>query len=538
MNGEYLLSVVNASLGTQSNTFPGYSLVEDANGNLLIYYINSTAGTQWIEGDWVTTPPGGRMLQCWNSTQCLLYPRGYTPGVTSENWRFRPTFNGVYDFAPGIMWAAPIPTTFEGNDLETALTIPTGSGGGGISSDVVFMDSTPFAGGMFYSVGYEIDAGFSATDGRLLWMKNNTRVPYTLLGTGADYYIGDGYYTYFECGALKLSCFSLRTGDLVWSHTIPNARAYDSLGGRGVIANGVLYMTTYGGNVYAYDLPTGNLLWQYSTKEGGIESPYAYYSLWVFMEDTVADGKLFVPEGHMYSPPLYRGCEQLALNITDGTTVWSINAFNTNNAPAISEGIMTNLNAYDNQIYAFGKGPTKLTVTAPDVGVTTATPITIRGNIIDISAGTKQGAVAANFPNGLPCISDESMGQWMEHVYMQQPLPSNTTGVPISIDILDSNNNYRNIGTATSDASGFFNFVWTPDITGDFKVIATFAGSESYYGTCAETSFYASEPPSTQTPINQPTQDNSGTTIMYAAIAIIVVIIIGFAITVLLLRKR
>ena len=121
--------------------------------------------------------------------------------------------------------------------------------------------------------------------------------------------------------------------------------AYDSLGGRGIIANGTLYMTTYGGNVYAYDLATGNLEWQYDTPSGGFESPYAYYSLWVFMEDTVADGKLFVPEGHMYSPPLYHGCQQLALNITNGQVVWSIDAFDIDNAPAISDGIMTDLNA-------------------------------------------------------------------------------------------------------------------------------------------------------------------------------------------------
>ena len=63
---------------------------------------------------------------------------------------------------------------------------------------------------------------------------------------------------------------------------------------------------------------------------------------------------------------------------------------------------MTVLNAYDNQLYTYGKGPSAMTVTAPDVGVTTATPVTIRGTITDIAAGTKQEAQAANFPNGVP----------------------------------------------------------------------------------------------------------------------------------------
>ena len=75
---------------------------------------------------------------------------------------------------------------------------------------------------------------------------------------------------------------------------------------------------------------------------------------------------------------------------------------------------MTTLNAYDNQIYAYGMGPSTTTVTAPDIGVTTATPVTITGTVMDISAGSQQNAVAANFPHGLPCVSDASMTQWME----------------------------------------------------------------------------------------------------------------------------
>ena len=97
-------------------------------------------------------------------------------------------------------------------------------------------------------------------------------------------------------------------------------------------------------------------------------------------------------------------------------------------------------------------GPSKTTVTAPNIGVTTSTPITITGTVTDISAGSQQDAVAANFPNGLPCVSDASMTQFMEAVYMQQPMPTNITGVPVTLYVLDSNNNYRSIGTTTSNA--------------------------------------------------------------------------------------
>ncbi len=144
--------------------------------------------------------------------------------------------------------------------------------------------------------------------------------------------------------------------------------------------------------------------------------------LWTFSVGTVADGKLFVPEGHMYSPPLFHNAQQLALNTTNGEVVWSIDAFDVTSAPAISDGVMTTLNAYDNQIYAWGKGPTKVTVSAPGASIQgRSLVITVQSLII--SAGSQQQAVAANFPNGLPAVSDASMKDWMEVVYMQQPCP-------------------------------------------------------------------------------------------------------------------
>ena len=65
---------------------------------------------------------------------------------------------------------------------------------------------------------------------------------------------------------------------------------------------------------------------------------------------------------------------------------------------AISYGIMTTINAYDNQIYAYGMGPSETTVTAPDVGVTTATPVTITGTVMDISAGCTTKSSCSKLP--------------------------------------------------------------------------------------------------------------------------------------------
>jgi hypothetical protein len=88
----------------------------------------------------------------------------------------------------------------------------------------------------------------------------------------------------------------------------------------------------------------------------------------------------------------------------------------------------------------------------------------------------------------------------MEYVYMQQPMPTNVTGVPISISVVDSNDNNRQIGSTISDKSGTFAFTWTPDIPGDYTLTASFAGSNSYYPSNAETHFYASPAGPTATP--------------------------------------
>ena len=91
----------------------------------------------------------------------------------------------------------------------------------------------------------------------------------------------------------------------------------------------------------------------------------------------------------------------------------------------------------------------------------------------------------------------------MEYVYEQQSKPTNATGVPVSIDVLDSNNNYRNIGTTTSDASGMFTFTWTPDIQSSYTVYAIFDGSKSYWPSSSETSFSVDAAAQTPPPIDK-----------------------------------
>jgi outer membrane protein assembly factor BamB len=342
-----------------------------------------------------------------------------------------------------------------------------------------------------------------------------------------------------EAELTSVSGYSLTDGKKLWGPTeLPNASPFSTLGANAIVANGSIYIWLYGGDVYSFNILTGELNWQYHTPSGGYESPYGVEPLWTFTVGTIADGKLFVPEGHMYSPPLFHDAQQLALNLTTGEVVWSVDAFDVTSGPAISDGVMTTLNAYDNQIYAYGKGPSKMTVAAPDSAYALGTPIVIKGTVTDISAGAQQQAVAANFPNGLPCISDESMSDWMEYVYMQQPQPTNATGVKVTVSVLDPNNNQYDVGTTTSNADGTFGLKFDPEVPGMYTVTASFEGSESYYGSHATTYLYVTEAPAS-TP--EPTPMPASAADIYfvpATIGIIIAIAVVGAVMVLMLRKR
>jgi hypothetical protein len=127
----------------------------------------------------------------------------------------------------------------------------------------------------------------------------------------------------------------------------------------------------------------------------------------------------------------------------------------------------------------------------------------------------------------------------MEYVYMQKPRPMDVTGVPVTLSVLDANNNYREIGTATTNSDGFYTLNWKPDIEGQYTVYASFAGSESYWPSHAVTSFAVDPAPivtPTETPQQQPSMADTyllpGIGIVVAAIAIV------GAVIVLMLRKR
>ncbi len=522
MTGSYVLSIIGGPsvqfVSETGGSFPG---------SLLGYYVNSTTHS----------------LVMWNSTAAILQEElvqgAAAPGSNYRaNLYWRPPQNAVIPWSYGIQWSVPLPTTVAGNPLGVSLGIS------GIGSDILMTGSV--ASGASFQSGYQIEAGFDLNTGAQLWITNRTETTQTRL---ASFPPNSGVYTEVNLQTSVINGYSVTTGTQLWTTQLTGAdggstNAYDNVGGyEAVPANGVLYLWGFGGDIWAINLQTGKIIWYTNTEilsgAAGSNTPYGVWPLWTFTVGTVAGGMLYVPEGHQYSPPLFRGASQLAINCTNGQPVWSITAFDVTSAPAISDGVMTTLNSYDEQVYAYGMGPTKTTVSAPNIGATTATPITITGSVTDISAGASQTAVASNFPNGLPCVSDASMTQFMESVYMQQPEPHNVTGVPVTFAVIDANGNYRTIGSTTTNGLGDYSFIWKPDITGNYTVYATFAGTQSYYGSTASTGFYASSPATTSAPTATPLSGvATQTTLEYIGVAIIIVIIIGIAVLALLVTRR
>ena len=384
MTGNFVLNITSVTLGT---------LTEDQNGNLLDYYVNSSTANAY----------NAPTLNLWNATDCVMnWVRATNtgiagnPSVLGNTWY--PPQNANIPFSYGIQWSKPLATNITGGGSFSTLGISKVDTGAtdSISTPTVLMTSTNPNSFSSWNSGWQIQAGYNAYTGQQLWLVNRT------LPTWCDTAIlcsQDGMYAIFcfETGAWYV--YSMTTGQQLWGPiTSPAFQAFDSESvENGIIADGKLIGIGFGGDVTAFNATNGNVLWTWSTPNSGTESPYGTYPLWVGFnyQATVAGDELLIGGGHEYSPPLFQGSQLWAINITTGKTVWNDLGFDCESCAAVSDGVAVDFNSYDNQIYCYGTGPSRTTVTAPDVGVTTATPITITGTVTDISAGSQQNAVAS-----------------------------------------------------------------------------------------------------------------------------------------------
>ena len=310
-------------------------------------------------------------------------------------------------------------------------------------------------------------------------------------------------------------------------HPWNNDFSMQSVGNTGPVAYGMLYNAGYDGYMHAINATTGVQMWDTISRAGGLEMPEPGYP---FQGCAVAGNEVFSSTNKAYeTQPAYRGHCLYAYDATTGAQNWNISGeflgF------TIADGILLSQNSYDGKEYAFGRGQTATTVSAPQNSITAGSNAIIQGTVTDQTPGTAMGT---------PAISDAWMTPWMQYLYMNQPLPHDATGVPVSIDAIDPNGNFIHIGNATSDITGAYHYTWTPpDIPGKYTIVATFSADNSYYGSSAETAAVVVSPAATTV---SPTPTPTSVADMYfvpAIAGIIVLIIIVLAVVILvMLRKR
>jgi hypothetical protein len=510
--GNYICSVANvSSAGTA---------VYAKDGSILRYNI---AGT------------GANMrLTVWNTTQAIwwkgtqqMYQNGDYSGFSGNNYAgWRPYLNYTFDGNHGFSLNASIPAV-QGSIRAVREDQFVIGGTQGTNNENGVTQGHLWA--------LNLDSAKGAL-GSLLW-----NVTFTPPSSAGNKTISMGQVDP-EDGMFVFSCtqtrtrwgYNLETGQQVWQSEPEEPMKYYGMTSTNIY-QGMLLSYTYlnGGILISYDIKTGKVLWKYEPVNIGTESPFGDYPISIAC---IADGKIYTVASPLWrTQPLWRGSYIRCINASNGVQLWKVLHYG---STVVADGYLVGLNFYDNRIYCYGKGPSSLTVTAPDSGIELGKSVVIRGTATDISPGTKQLEQASRFPNGVPAMSDDSQEAWMEHVYEQQSNPTNATGVLVSLDVIDTNGNYRNIGTTTSDASGMFTFTWTPDIEGSYTVYATFAGSKSYWPSSAETSFSVDSAPPTPSPYPVTNLPPTETYILGIGIAIIIAIAIATLIIIRSVKKQ
>lgn len=486
----------------------------DSAGSILLYNVDMQTKT----------------LSVWNSTACIQdsFPSN-SPLADNGYWLWRPTLGGTIDASSGLIanvslqTSSPLPPFASNVGIDAANQIMVYSTGMGMLGMGTFPTPTSYT-----QFGVSLKP---SNLGEVLWVKENPW-PDGNVTLSVDA-IGEGYFGVFAKETCQWYCYSTLTGEKLWGPSEPETDLH-MYGVSAGFYNGKLYSGDSigeGGTMYCYDAQTGNLDWSMTTESMGYTG---YWPNTPISFDTAVDGKLYCyGSEHSPGPTLEPGFKLRCLTADSGDELWQISFWASGGMGgtfAIADGYLVGLNAYDNQIYCFGKGQTETTVTAPNVAVPLGNSIVISGTVTDLSPGAE----------GKPAISDGDMQAWMEHVYMQKPISDNIKGVPVVLTAVDSNGHSQEIGTVESDSNGFYSIMWQPPTEDKYTIVATFEGSKSYFGSCAETAIgvgSASPAVPASPSVAPPPSDGTLSMTLYisvAAIAIIVVIIVAA----LVLRKR
>jgi hypothetical protein len=455
------------STGAGFGQISGPSEIVGPHGELLRYQIDLTDG-------WVAQ---------WNSSRVVWNTLGFGPSQGGTQDASLPT---RYD------WNVTIPTTIPSGSTIRAVYL----------DDMMLLSNINYAYGGGFTIWGTIDP-YTVTAislnknslGNILWTRDYTAPNnYTRQFAGADPV--NRVFVMKDVEARTWTGYSLDDGSLVWGPTQPQPD-YDYFNLQSFVAYERLYSSGYAGIVFAYSMKNGTLLWTYGNGGAGNSTNAGLATAWGNYPQfpmAIADEKIYTATyEHSPNSPHYKGMTIRAIDAYTGEEVWQLEGAGSafeggSKAFAVASGYAVWLNAYDMQLYSVGKGPTEITANVQNDVVALGNAVQVKGTVMDIAAGTKQPEQAARFPNGVAAVSDSSMKSWMEYVYMHRSRPQDITGVEVRIQILDPSGNYAWIGTATSDSYGNYAYSFIPQMKGQYAIIASFVGSEGYWG--SETTTY------------------------------------------------
>jgi outer membrane protein assembly factor BamB len=122
------------------------------------------------------------------------------------------------------------------------------------------------------------------------------------------------------------------TGAKIWNYTTSIQPLFtwgNQVTSSPAVSDGIVYVGSVGGNVYALNATTGAKIWNYYTNPSRLYGGGYFYG--VQASPAVADGVVYVGtvDGNMY-----------ALNASTGRQIWEVNAFLVLSSAAISDGVV------------------------------------------------------------------------------------------------------------------------------------------------------------------------------------------------------
>ena len=533
------------------------SVIFGKNGEILKYRLfnnGTTTSPQWL-------------MEKWNSTKCIESYQPTGTGTTSQDYAWRPYTQYVANISAnidgnrGIMWQVPAVNPY--NDYSLTPFLQQGATFDGNNICTYEVISSRIATNITSPIGLNVTE-YDMTTGHVsgpYTITPSSDLPNALNGIAAFENIWEynGHIYNFNHFTMQWVRYDISTGQEVW-RTAPAHNAYGYFGQADSIIkayDGIVVACGFDGYAYGYNMTDGKTVWEYYAGDCGLLTPYGHYTFYDGIN--VIDGKvILLPNEHGSGiEPLYQNLTTTVLDARTGKLIWQV--FGYFNKPAIADGIMVSQNNYDNLVYAFGKGPSQTTVEAPLTGISVGSSLVIQGSVTDQSVGALAIAKTIGAAS-IPAISDADQADWMAQLYMQQVgrLKQTATGVPVLIRAIDSTGAVAAQATVTSDVLGNFAYQWTPTTPGLYSIVADFLGSDSYWGSNAEThvavqsaSSASGSPIVTPTPPTSPTETPSASptaptpppgglsaTELYLIAVAIVVIIIVVAVAVILRRRK